>query len=566
MRNMLGKEQISQDMGRPASDAALREYCDRNYHQLLPIITKKHSKSGTPSRRRNLRKRLRSRRVRNMSESLEPRRGRPESPRKKDPERKTMFKRMEKGVFHRLGDKGKSMSAYSNDSRRQSYHSSRRDTESCYQSSRSNGIEPAFEKHYNKRAPSHMTKALSKSEGSAGGHWKSRSKRKRLSIEDVIYPSHRDVKGAPKILRISRFMHGITNPKLIKRLHDKILKSVDEMMRITTSFLRGEVAAGNQEQKKSLSPWKRLVANQVNETYIANEADMIRYLEKVRTLNNGFRMFSIKQVPRSENKKADALSKIASTSFKHISKQVLVEELKEKSINELEVLAVVEEKGNRWMTLIYEYLTEETLPAEVNKARVVRRKSQRFAVINGVLYKNSFLEPWLWCVGPLQANYILREIHKGSCSMHISMRSVVAKALRIGYYWLTMHKDARVLIMACQDCQVHKLVPRNPQQKLNPITSPWPFYKWGIDIVEPFPEGPNKVKFLIVAIDYFTKWIESKPVATITGSQVKKFVWDNIVCRFGLPEEIISDNGKQFRDNPFKDWCESCVSANALLL
>ncbi|GJX35151.1 reverse transcriptase domain-containing protein [Tanacetum coccineum] len=61
------------------------------------------------------------------------------------------------------------------------------------------------------------------------------------------------------------------------------------------------------------------------------------------------------------------------------------------------------------------------------------------------------------------------------------------------------------------------------------------------------PEGPGKVKFLIVAIDYFTKWIEAKPVATITGNQVKKFVWDSIVCRFGLPGEIVSDNGKQFR-------------------
>ncbi|GJV47659.1 reverse transcriptase domain-containing protein [Tanacetum coccineum] len=168
--------------------------------------------------------------------------------------------------------------------------------------------------------------------------------------------------------------------------------------------------------------------------------------------------------------------------------------------------------------------------------------------------------PWLRCVGPSQANYVLREIHEGSCSMHAGTRSVVAKALRTGYYWPTMHKDARTLIKACQECQVHKPVPRNPQEKLNPITSPWPFYKWGIDIAGPFPEGPGKVKFLIVAMDYFTKWVEAKPVATITGNQVKKFVWENIVCRFGLPGEIISDNGKQFRDNPFKDWCEKlCI-------
>ncbi|GKG02270.1 reverse transcriptase domain-containing protein, partial [Tanacetum coccineum] len=55
-----------------------------------------------------------------------------------------------------------------------------------------------------------------------------------------------------------------------------------------------------------------------------------------------------------------------------------------------------------------------------------------------------------------------------------------------------------------------------------PITAPWPFYKWGIDIAGPFPEGPGKVKFLIVAMDYFTKWIEAKAVATISGTQVKK--------------------------------------------
>ncbi|GJU35676.1 reverse transcriptase domain-containing protein [Tanacetum coccineum] len=180
---------------------------------------------------------------------------------------------------------------------------------------------------------------------------------------------------------------------------------------------------------------------------------------------------------------------------------------------EVEILALVKEEGDTWMTPIFEYLTEETLPADMKNARAVRRT-----------------------------------------------RSVIAKALKIGYYWPTMHKDARTLIRACQDCQVHKPVPRNPQQKLTPITSPWPFYKWGIDIAGPFLKGPGKVKFLIVAIDYFTKWIEAKPVATITGNQIKKFMWDNIFCRFGLPGEIISDNGKQLRDNPFKDWCEKlCI-------
>ncbi|GKA50881.1 reverse transcriptase domain-containing protein [Tanacetum coccineum] len=153
-----------------------------------------------------------------------------------------------------------------------------------------------------------------------------------------------------------------------------------------------------------------------------------------------------------------------------------------------------------------------------------------------------------------------RAVRQKAASMHSGPRSVVAKAIQIGYYWPTMHMDARNLIRKCKDCQIHHPLPKNTQQNLTPITSPWLFYKWGIDIAGPFPEGPGKVKFLIVAIDYFTKWIEAKAVTTITGNQVKKFVWDNIVCRFGLPGEIISDNGKQFRDNPFKDWCEKlCI-------
>ncbi|GJV09233.1 reverse transcriptase domain-containing protein [Tanacetum coccineum] len=282
----------------------------------------------------------------------------------------------------------------------------------------------------------------------------------------------------------------------------------------------------------------QLVANQVNGSYVAKESGMVQYLEKVKTLTSNFKEFSIKQVPRNENKKADALSKIASTSFEYLSKQVLVEELREKSINEKEVLAIVEEEGHTWMTPIFEYLTKEILLEDKKKARVVRRKASRYAVINGTLYKKFFLGPWLRCVGPLQANYVLREIHEGSCSMHSGPRSVVAKAIRTGYYWPTMHTDARKLIKECNDCQVHRPILRNPQQNLTPITSPWPFYKWRIDIAEPFPEGPGKVKFLIVAIDYFTKWIEARPVATITGNQVKKFIWDNIVCRFGHLGEI----------------------------
>ncbi|GJU99081.1 hypothetical protein Tco_1328352 [Tanacetum coccineum] len=141
-----------------------------------------HSESVTLSRKRDLKKRIGSRHVRSMSGSPEPRRGHSESPRKRDLERKMVFKRLEKGVFHRLGDKGKSISAYSNDSRL-GIHSTA-ENKSYYQSSRSRETEIASEKHHNKRASSRRMEALSESEGNAGVHWKSKPKRQKSSVED----------------------------------------------------------------------------------------------------------------------------------------------------------------------------------------------------------------------------------------------------------------------------------------------------------------------------------------------------------------------------------------------
>ncbi|GJY33238.1 reverse transcriptase domain-containing protein, partial [Tanacetum coccineum] len=254
-----------------------------------------------------------------------------------------------------------------------------------------------------------------------------------------------------------------------------------------------------------------LVANQVNGSYVAKESGMVQYLEKVKTLASNFKEFSIKQVPQSENKKADALSKIASTSFAHLNKQVLVEELKENSIHEKEVLAIVDEEEQTWMTPICEYLTKEILSEDKRKPGwyVIKHPGTPLSM---ELYTRNLS----WDCGSGASDHF-----KKTMSLEKYMKDPVA---------------------------------------CTPVLDPWPFYKWGIDIAGPFPEGPGKVKFLIIAIDYFTKWIEAKPIANITGNQVKKFVWDNIVCRFGLRGEIVSDNGKQFRDNPFKDWCEKLLN------
>ena len=85
------------------------------------------------------------------------------------------------------------------------------------------------------------------------------------------------------------------------------------------------------------------------------------------------------------------------------------------------------------------------------------------------------------------------------------------------------------------------------------MMAPWPFAQWGLDILGPFPK---QMKFLVVGIDYFTKWVEAKPLAKITQQNFKNFVWKSIVCRFGVSRVLVSDNGWQFDNTPFKDFCE----------
>ena len=100
-------------------------------------------------------------------------------------------------------------------------------------------------------------------------------------------------------------------------------------------------------------------------------------------------------------------------------------------------------------------------------------------------------------------------------------------------------------------------VQRVPGEKITTISSPWPFAQWGIDIMGPLPQGKRQVKFLLVAIDCFTKWMEAEALATIIEAKVRNFVWKNIVCRFGIPQTIISDNGCQFDSQGFRSFCSS---------
>ena len=209
------------------------------------------------------------------------------------------------------------------------------------------------------------------------------------------------------------------------------------------------------------------------------------------------------------------------------------------------------------MTPIISYLQDGHFPQNTEEAKKIKKRAARFTILNDALYKRGFSMPYLKCVDEEEARYILEEIHGGVCSDHASPRSLVNKVVRTGYFWPTMQVDAAEIVKRCDKCQRYGNMQRLPAERLTTIASPWPFAQWGIDIVSPLPQGKGQVKFLLVAIDYFTKWIEAKALATITKARIRSFVWKNIICKFGIPLAIISDNGKQFDSQGFREFCSN---------
>nr|GEV98039.1 reverse transcriptase domain-containing protein [Tanacetum cinerariifolium] len=271
---------------------------------------------------------------------------------------------------------------------------------------------------------------------------------------------------------------------------------------------------------------------QMNCEFIASNEGMEKHLAKAKVPAALFKKFSIRNIPRNQNQKADVLSKLALVAFNHLTNEILVKVLNSKSVDVQKVNTIVEEEEYYWMTPIIKCLEEGVWPTDKNEARTFRMKIGQYVVEDEVLFKKSYLSPMLRCVGSLQVNYIIKEVHERACGLHAKARSVAAKIMRQGYYWPTMHRDTKEVVDKCDIFQIHASVTKLPKTRLTSVMSPWPFYQWGLDILGPLLEGPGKLKFIIVAIDYFTKWIEAKPLAKTTY------------------------NGTQLVNDPFKSWCE----------
>ncbi|KAL0406447.1 UNVERIFIED_CONTAM: hypothetical protein Slati_3958600 [Sesamum latifolium] len=177
-----------------------------------------------------------------------------------------------------------------------------------------------------------------------------------------------------------------------------------------------------------------------------------------------------------------------------------------------------------WRTPIIRWIEEGHLLEDRWEAARLNARATRFLVQAGTLYKRSYTHPLLRCLSTEEGVHVLQEIHSGCCGAHPGTWTLANKALRAGYFWPTMKQDAKHLVSKCERCQKHSSLIHQPAEPLTIMLSPCPFTQWGMDIVGPFPVASGQRKFLLVAIDYFTKWVEAEPLARITEEEVMKFI------------------------------------------
>jgi len=189
-----------------------------------------------------------------------------------------------------------------------------------------------------------------------------------------------------------------------------------------------------------------------------------------------------------------------------------------------------------------------------DEVRRTKLKGNYYVILDGKLFNKGLTTTLLKFLNKQQVDYVMREFHKGICVLYTRRCSLATKAVWADYYWPTLKVDTLDFTRRCRRCHDFADVPHTPPVNLHSLSSLWSFAMWGMDILGPLPKAPGAVKYILVAIDYFTKWIKARPLREITANEVEKFTWKHLICRFCLPYAIVTDNETQFKAQTYEDF------------
>ncbi|XP_070055031.1 uncharacterized protein [Nicotiana tomentosiformis] len=236
-----------------------------------------------------------------------------------------------------------------------------------------------------------------------------------------------------------------------------------------------------------------LVVNPVNGRFKVKEDRMWRYLNKLQMVLHQFIKWTLQHVPRDQNSEADALANLGSSVDSDEFNSEAVVQLMSSVIKEGYVEVNSTSLTWDWRNKYIDYLQKGQLPLDPKESRALRTKAARFSLVEGKLCQRSFFGLLARSLGLGETDYMMREVHKGTCENHSGAKLLVWKLIRACYYWNEMEKDAKEFVQKCNECQRHAPMIYQPRELLRLVISPWSFMKWEMDIV-----GPYKAQYIEV--------------------------------------------------------------------
>jgi ribonuclease HI len=295
-----------------------------------------------------------------------------------------------------------------------------------------------------------------------------------------------------------------------------------------------------------------LVINQLKGTYKCLSFTLVPFLNRALELLDQFNEVSLEHIPRECNHAANELAQLATgISFADgvrerilkVERRTLPSFMARKEYNDEWFVATLDAIDVDWRQPIVDYLDDPQAPVD----RQTRFRALNYVLKGGELLRRGEDGMDFRCIFGLEAKRIMREVHLGVCGSHQAGPKMRWLIRRYGYYWPTILKDCISFAKGCLDCQAHGPVHHVPAIPMQPIIKPWPARGWALDLIGLIhPHSSAHHKFIIVATDFFTKWVEAEALTEASAPTVRRFIFRNIVCRFGIPECLVADRGAAF--------------------
>jgi hypothetical protein len=178
----------------------------------------------------------------------------------------------------------------------------------------------------------------------------------------------------------------------------------------------------------------------------------------------------------------------------------------------------------------------------------IRHQARNYLILDDTLYFRGVDCIFHQCLIHEEAELVINDCHTGACSGHFSGLATAQMTLQVGYFWPTLIKDFIESVKKCHPCQIFSRKMRAHPTPMFPIIVGGPFTRWGIHFTTCHLDSTKGNHYIIVAIDYFKKWVEAMPTFNNDGETRTLFIFNQIVARFGIPKDIVTDHGSHFQN------------------